>query len=158
MLELICLVVGSLTTAALVAFPVLDLSESSSNVQEAFVIAVEQQARERLERLSALQRIQPVDMTKLSQELNAEGAQGPQGGSNGLLLLASEASPVYVASVPQLQRLQRHDSLGAFERTPGSQRSDLQVAACIGCFAQLHLSVLESIAYDERPRWRHLIG
>lgn len=102
----------------------LDLSsESSSHVQEAFVIAVEQQARERLERLSALQRIRPVDMTKLSQELNAEDLPlpssssssqlpGSAGGSNGLLLLASEASPVYVASVPQLQRLQRHGSRG----------------------------------------------
>lgn len=95
---------------------VLDLSESSSHVQEAFVIAVEQQARERLERLSALQRIRPVDMTKLSQELNAEERSSTpssqQAGSNGLLLLASEASPVYVASVPQLQRLQRHGSRG----------------------------------------------
>lgn len=94
----------------------LDLSESSSHVQEAFVIAVEQQARERLERLSALQRIRPVDMTKLSQELNAEERSATPSsqpaGSNGLLLLASEASPVYVASVPQLQRLQRHGSRG----------------------------------------------
>jgi hypothetical protein len=35
-------------------------------VQDAFVIAVEQQARERLERLSALKRITPVDMSQLS--------------------------------------------------------------------------------------------
>ncbi|XP_075723369.1 MAGUK p55 family member stardust isoform X3 [Rhipicephalus microplus] len=55
-------------------------------------------------------------MTKLSQELNAEERSSTpssqQAGSNGLLLLASEASPVYVASVPQLQRLQRHGSRG----------------------------------------------
>jgi hypothetical protein len=47
----------------------LDLAQNS-NVQDAFVIAVEQQARERLERLSALKRIKPVDMTKLSQQVS----------------------------------------------------------------------------------------
>ena len=41
----------------------------NSNVQDAFVIAVEQQARERLERLSALRKIKPVDMTTLSQQV-----------------------------------------------------------------------------------------
>jgi len=45
-----------------------ELAENS-HVQDAFVIAVEQQAKERLERLSALRRIKPVDMTKLSQQL-----------------------------------------------------------------------------------------
>lgn len=49
-------------------FSALDLA-ANSNVQDAFVIAVEQQARERLERLSALKRIKPVDMTKLSQQV-----------------------------------------------------------------------------------------
>lgn len=48
----------------------VDLDLCSSNVQDAFVIAVEQQARERLERLSALKRITPVDMTKLSQQVS----------------------------------------------------------------------------------------
>ena len=45
-----------------------ELAENS-HVQDAFVIAVEQQAKERLERLSALRKIKPVDMTKLSQEV-----------------------------------------------------------------------------------------
>eukprot|EP00093_Oithona_nana_P007550 07550.XXX_368565_369890_1 [CDS] Oithona nana genome sequencing. len=45
-----------------------ELAENSQ-VQDAFVIAVEQQAKERLERLSALRRIKPVDMTKLSQQV-----------------------------------------------------------------------------------------
>ncbi|KAJ1522795.1 hypothetical protein ONE63_001951 [Megalurothrips usitatus] len=36
------------------------------SVQDAFVIAVEQQARERLEKLSQLKRIKPVDMNKLT--------------------------------------------------------------------------------------------
>lgn len=47
----------------------VDLELCSSNVQDAFVIAVEQQARERLERLSALKRITPIDMNKLSQQV-----------------------------------------------------------------------------------------
>ena len=45
-----------------------ELAENS-NVQDAFVIAVEQQARERLEKLSALRKIKPVDMTALSQQV-----------------------------------------------------------------------------------------
>ena len=45
-----------------------ELAENS-NVQDAFVIAVEQQARERLEKLSALRKIKPVDMTTLSQQV-----------------------------------------------------------------------------------------
>ena len=43
----------------------------NSSVQDAFVIAVEQQARERLEKLSALRKIKPVDMTALSQQVKA---------------------------------------------------------------------------------------
>lgn len=50
-------------------FAAQDLA-ANSNVQDAFVIAVEKQARERLERLSALKKIKPVDMTKLSQQVN----------------------------------------------------------------------------------------
>ena len=48
--------------------PAEELAENS-NVQDAFVIAVEQQARERLEKLSALRKIKPVDMTALSQQV-----------------------------------------------------------------------------------------
>jgi MAGUK p55 subfamily member 5 len=40
--------------------------ELCNTVQDAFVIAVEQQARERLQRLSALKRITPVDISQLS--------------------------------------------------------------------------------------------
>ena len=49
-------------------FTAKELAENS-HVQDAFVIAVEQQAKERLERLSALRKIKPVDMTKLSQQV-----------------------------------------------------------------------------------------
>lgn len=44
--------------------------ELGNAVQDAFVIAVEQQARERLQRLSALKRITPVDMSQLSIKVN----------------------------------------------------------------------------------------
>lgn len=46
-----------------------ELAENS-HVQDAFVIAVEQQAKERLERLSALRKIKPVDMSTLSQQVS----------------------------------------------------------------------------------------
>ncbi|XP_070576726.1 protein PALS1-like isoform X1 [Ptychodera flava] len=36
-----------------------------SNIQEAYVIAVEQQAKERLAKLSALEKVQPIDMTNM---------------------------------------------------------------------------------------------
>ncbi|XP_059484052.1 protein PALS1 isoform X2 [Neocloeon triangulifer] len=76
----------------------LDLAQNS-NVQDAFVIAVEQQARERLERLSALKRIKPVDMTKLSQQLNQIPTTSSQQELNGFI----ESSPIYVTSLPQQQ-------------------------------------------------------
>lgn len=39
------------------------------NVQDAFVIAVEPQARRRLEKLAELYKIQPVDMAQLCQQV-----------------------------------------------------------------------------------------
>lgn len=68
----------------------------NSNVQDAFVIAVEQQARERLEKLSALKKIKPVDMTKLSQELNECTNSTPD--LNGVI----ENNPIYVTTVPEI--------------------------------------------------------
>ncbi|KAG1685108.1 hypothetical protein GQR58_009222 [Nymphon striatum] len=70
------------------------------NVQDAFVIAVEQQARDRLEKLSALRKIKPVDMTKLSQELN--DSTSPENGEdlNGII----GGSSIYVTSVPELSQ------------------------------------------------------
>ncbi|GIX77510.1 MAGUK p55 subfamily member 5, partial [Caerostris extrusa] len=73
----------------------LDLARNS-NVQDAFVIAVEQQARERLEKLSALKKIKPVDMTKLSQELNQCRDSTPE--LNGVI----ENNPIYVTTVPEI--------------------------------------------------------
>ncbi|GFY39895.1 MAGUK p55 subfamily member 5 [Trichonephila inaurata madagascariensis] len=87
----ICLRVKRKTSCKLA----LDLARNS-NVQDAFVIAVEQQARERLEKLSALKKIKPVDMTKLSQELNECTNSTPE--LNGVI----ENNPIYVTTVPEI--------------------------------------------------------
>lgn len=71
----------------------MDLDLCSNNVQDAFVIAVEQQARERLERLSALKRITPIDMNKLSQQLNQTTSSGEE--LNGFI----KNSSIYVTSL-----------------------------------------------------------
>uniref|UniRef100_A0A182QC38 Guanylate kinase-like domain-containing protein n=1 Tax=Anopheles farauti TaxID=69004 RepID=A0A182QC38_9DIPT len=62
--------------------------ELGNAVQDAFVIAVEQQARERLQRLSALKRITP-----LNQQSQAKG------GATQDLSFLKEASPIYVTSL-----------------------------------------------------------
>nr|BBD75286.1 stardust2 protein [Parasteatoda tepidariorum] len=84
----ICLRVKRKTSCKLA----LDLARNS-NVQDAFVIAVEQQARERLEKLSALKKIKPVDMTKLSQELNECSTAATE---------LIENNPIYVTTVPEI--------------------------------------------------------
>lgn len=73
----------------------MDLAQNS-NVQDAFVIAVEQQARERLERLSALKRIKPVDIQGLSKQLNQQQNPVTEAELNGFI----ENSPIYVTSYP----------------------------------------------------------
>ncbi|XP_055380328.1 uncharacterized protein LOC129611287 [Condylostylus longicornis] len=72
--------------------------ELGSVVQDAFVIAVEQQARERLQRLSALKRVTPVDMTLLSIKLNQQssGEAGAKASSDFSFL--KDVSPIYMAS------------------------------------------------------------
>ncbi|XP_017783913.1 PREDICTED: MAGUK p55 subfamily member 5 isoform X2 [Nicrophorus vespilloides] len=82
----------------------VDLDLCSSNVQDAFVIAVEQQARERLERLSALKRITPVDMTKLSQQLNQQSTSSEE--LNGFI----NSSPIYVTSLTATENLNNNST------------------------------------------------
>lgn len=53
-------------TSVVFFLPLFSAGELGNAVQDAFVIAVEQQARERLQRLSALKRITPIDMSQLS--------------------------------------------------------------------------------------------
>ncbi|CRK92533.1 CLUMA_CG006067, isoform A [Clunio marinus] len=71
--------------------------ELCNTVQDAFVIAVEQQARERLQRLSALKRITPVDITQLSIKLNQQNPKGATTTQDYSFL--NEASPIYVTSL-----------------------------------------------------------
>ncbi|XP_053659329.1 uncharacterized protein LOC128708378 [Anopheles marshallii] len=71
--------------------------ELGNAVQDAFVIAVEQQARERLQRLSALKRITPVDMSQLSIKLNQQSQA--KGVATQDLSFLKEASPIYVTSL-----------------------------------------------------------
>ncbi|XP_067138667.1 protein PALS1 isoform X1 [Centruroides vittatus] len=106
----------------------LDLAQNV-HVQDAFVIAVEQQARERLERLSALRKIKPIDMTKLSQELNEYRPQN-ESDLNGVI----ENNPVYVTSVPEIQsatlervkkdKLKRRKSSGSGQSIPAASNAN----------------------------------
>uniref|UniRef100_A0A182Y409 Uncharacterized protein n=1 Tax=Anopheles stephensi TaxID=30069 RepID=A0A182Y409_ANOST len=90
--------------------------ELGNAVQDAFVIAVEQQARERLQRLSALKRITPVDMSQLSIKASISRRRPFQawviflrpvlnqqsqakGGATQDLSFLKEASPIYVTSL-----------------------------------------------------------
>lgn len=58
----------SLTLSLSLSFAAWDIGNS---VQDAFVIAVEEHARERLQRLAALNRVTPVDITQLSKKVSS---------------------------------------------------------------------------------------
>ncbi|XP_037072278.1 MAGUK p55 subfamily member 5-like isoform X2 [Pollicipes pollicipes] len=96
----------------------LDLAQSS-NVQDAFVIAVEQQARERLEKLSALRKIKPVDMTKLSQQLSSTEKAQESNQLNGII----ESNTVYVTSVPSLSGGSQRENAPERQASSGGQDS-----------------------------------
>ncbi|XP_073832895.1 MAGUK p55 family member stardust isoform X1 [Musca autumnalis] len=68
-----------------------------NSVQDAFVIAVEEHARERLQRLAALNRVTPVDITQLSKKLQQTKSGAPSTQKQDLSFL-NEASPIYVTS------------------------------------------------------------
>ncbi|XP_037812181.1 uncharacterized protein LOC119603950 isoform X1 [Lucilia sericata] len=68
-----------------------------NSVQDAFVIAVEEHARERLQRLAALNRVTPVDITQLSKKLQQTKGGAPSTQKHDLSFL-NEASPIYVTS------------------------------------------------------------
>ncbi|KAI8120572.1 MAGUK p55 subfamily member 5 [Lucilia cuprina] len=68
-----------------------------NSVQDAFVIAVEEHARERLQRLAALNRVTPVDITQLSKKLQQTKGGAPSTQKQDLSFL-NEASPIYVTS------------------------------------------------------------
>lgn len=86
-----------------------DLADSNI-VQDAFVIAVEQRARERLQRLSALRKIKPVDMTQLCQQLSVDHISGIRSrpsdqhqdceSADATLHSLLQSESVYVTSLP----------------------------------------------------------
>ncbi|XP_028896296.2 mucin-19 isoform X1 [Zeugodacus cucurbitae] len=73
-----------------------------NSVQEAFVIAVEEHARERLKRLAALNRVTPVDITEVSKTLQ-QTKGGTQSTQKQDLSFLNEASPIYVTSFTSTQ-------------------------------------------------------
>uniref|UniRef100_A0A182FQZ9 Uncharacterized protein n=1 Tax=Anopheles albimanus TaxID=7167 RepID=A0A182FQZ9_ANOAL len=82
---------GDITLVAGIGLQIAIVAGELGNaVQDAFVIAVEQQARERLQRLSALKRITP-----LNQQSQAKG------GATQDLSFLKEASPIYLATLSE---------------------------------------------------------
>ncbi|XP_039498759.1 uncharacterized protein LOC120456168 isoform X2 [Drosophila santomea] len=68
-----------------------------NSVQDAFVIAVEEHARERLQRLAALNRVTPVDITQLSKKLQ-QTKSGTATSQRQDLSFLNESTPIYVTS------------------------------------------------------------
>ncbi|CAH2241599.1 jg3933 [Pararge aegeria aegeria] len=88
-------------------------------IQDAFLIAVEEQARQRLQRLSALKRITPVDMSKLSAELNKRKRTQPENKElNGYIA----NSTVYVTSINENGAIESQPTISS----PKSQPKSLQ--------------------------------
>ncbi|XP_061717775.1 protein PALS1 isoform X1 [Cydia pomonella] len=89
-----------------------------SNIQDAFLIAVEEQAAQRLQRLSALKRITPVDMSKLSVELNRRKRTQPENRQelNGYI----GNSTVYVTSINEDGAIETKPTISSPKSLPRS--------------------------------------
>ncbi|GBP10720.1 hypothetical protein EVAR_6278_1 [Eumeta japonica] len=89
-------------------------------VQDAFLIAVEEQARQRLQRLSALKRITPVDMSQLSVELNrrkrAQVTTENRQERNGYIANSS----VYVTSINEDGAIESKPTISSPKQKPKS--------------------------------------
>ncbi|CAG9582988.1 unnamed protein product [Danaus chrysippus] len=97
------------------------LSDIGHNViQDAFLIAVEEQARQRLQRLSALKRITPVDMSKLSAELNKRKRTQTENRQELNGYIAN--STVYVTSINENGAIESKPTISS----PKSQPKSLQ--------------------------------
>ncbi|XP_037873057.1 protein PALS1 isoform X2 [Bombyx mori] len=97
------------------------LSDIGHNIiQDAFLIAVEEQARQRLQRLSALKRITPVDMSKLSVELNKRKRTQPENRPELNGYIAN--STVYVTSINENGAIESKPTISS----PKSQPKALQ--------------------------------
>ncbi|KAJ0176301.1 hypothetical protein K1T71_008475 [Dendrolimus kikuchii] len=95
------------------------LSDIGHNIiQDAFLIAVEEQARQRLQRLSALKRITPVDMSKLSVELNRKKRTQPENRQELNGYIAN--STVYVTSINENGAIESKPTISSPKATPKS--------------------------------------
>ncbi|KAF9823433.1 hypothetical protein SFRURICE_006646, partial [Spodoptera frugiperda] len=87
-------------------------------IQDAFLIAVEEQARQRLQRLSALKRITPVDMSKLSVELNRRKRTQPENRQELNGYIAN--STVYVTSINENGAIESKPTISSPKAQPKS--------------------------------------
>ncbi|XP_041981344.1 protein PALS1 isoform X2 [Aricia agestis] len=98
------------------------LSDLGPNiVQDAFLIAVEEQAQQRLQRLSALKRITPVDMSKLSVELNKRKRTQPENRQELNGYIAN--STVYVTSINENGTIETKPTISSPKTQPKSLQS-----------------------------------
>ncbi|CAB3227891.1 unnamed protein product [Arctia plantaginis] len=96
-----------------------NLSDIGHNIiQDAFLIAVEEQARQRLQRLSALKRITPVDMSKLSVELNRRKRTQPENRQELNGYIAN--STVYVTSINENGAIESKPTISSPKALPKS--------------------------------------
>ncbi|XP_063927834.1 protein PALS1 isoform X2 [Zophobas morio] len=112
----------------------VDLDLCAGNVQDAFVIAVEQQAQERLERLTALKRVKPVDMTKLSQQLNQQTTSSEE--LNGFI----NNTPIYVTSLTATENLNNNPTASKSEGGSGGGGGGSVLANTISVVATKEVS------------------
>ncbi|XP_032582512.1 uncharacterized protein LOC6620189 isoform X6 [Drosophila sechellia] len=94
-----------------------------NSVQDAFVIAVEEHARERLQRLAALNRVTPVDITQLSKKL-LEDVIVHQ--ASDVHSYSTSASAAAIASSSNRSQQQQHQLLSAAYELQQQQQLQLQ--------------------------------
>ncbi|XP_077993004.1 protein PALS1-like isoform X2 [Glandiceps talaboti] len=88
-----------------------------NNIQEAYVIAVEQQAKERLAKLSALEKVQPVDVTNMPALERPSEIIGPE--VNGIV----ETNQIYAHI---LNDKQRNNNINGLSATPNGDNSGIE--------------------------------
>nr|NP_001285011.1 stardust, isoform P [Drosophila melanogaster]AHN59482.1 stardust, isoform P [Drosophila melanogaster] len=99
-----------------------------NSVQDAFVIAVEEHARERLQRLAALNRVTPVDITQLSKKLLEDVIVHQASDVHSYSTSASAAAIASSSnrSQQQQQQQQQHQLLSAAYELQQQQQLQLQ--------------------------------
>ncbi|XP_039152646.1 uncharacterized protein LOC6725430 isoform X8 [Drosophila simulans] len=96
-----------------------------NSVQDAFVIAVEEHARERLQRLAALNRVTPVDITQLSKKL-LEDVIVHQASDVHSYSTSASAAAIASSSNRSQQQQQQHQLLSAAYELQQQQQLQLQ--------------------------------